>query len=265
VSLAPAASSRGAAQGHEDRAQASGAVSERVEPAARSDPSATPAPAAVSLGGSTGTGTLARALPGERAPSRVGVLLVGLLLLLGLVAATSYKVVTRPGRTLPAYNVKLRALPPPTSAAEPDERQDSGPAPSDAAVAAPAADLHPATARPGPVTKSGPKPEPKPEPKVPPPAPKPKPALGPPPSSAEIRACIDRRRPRIRACADEAAQRMEGSPGGTARATLKPDGRFTNLRIPGGDYFVDCTARIIRALRCRAFQGTPIEVAYPLR
>jgi hypothetical protein len=190
-------------------------------------------------------------------PTRVAILVAGAVSLIGLAAGTGIKVATRRGRSVPPVNRALRASPPPTSS---DDGQEASPSP-DARVTPEPLKSEPVT--PPPAGKAAvaqrmeaKRPERKAALKKP---------LGPPPADSEIRSCINRRRARMRGCADEAAQRMESVGGGTARATLNPSGTFSNIRVPGEGHFARCTTRAIRALRCRAYRGGPIEVSYPLR
>jgi hypothetical protein len=222
-------------------------------------------------------------------PSRVAVLVIGVLGLAGLAAGTGLKLATHRGRSVPSVDPKLRALPPPTSEdgdaatdtpspakPEPSPREpaSSPPTPTPPALTPPTP-TPPSPTPPSPTPPSPTPPAPTPpgvtppsarqiEPKTPERKVAPRP-LGPPPTDSEIRACINRRRARVRACADEASQRMEYVGGGRARATLNPSGGFSNIRVPGEGYFASCATRVIRALRCRPFRGGPIEVSYPLR
>jgi hypothetical protein len=204
--------------------------------------------------------------------ARLAVIIAGIAGGAALAAATGVKMATHRGRALPPQSAKLRALPPPSSA-EPEEPAASQPAADDAQPStddgqepapvkaqgkgAPKSKVAkqptPIAKDPTPVAKVAPKPKPKPKP------------LGPPPTDSEINTCINKRKPRLRACADEAAQRMEDTGYGTARATLNPDGKFTSIRVPGGGYFATCATQVIRGLRCRAFRGEPVEVRYPIR
>ncbi|HEY3357680.1 MAG TPA: hypothetical protein VGQ83_30790, partial [Polyangia bacterium] len=195
---------------------------------------------------------------------------------IALAGGTSYKVVTHPGRVLPPVDARVRAAPPPRGG-ESDEPDEGDPGPKQAGT--PAKPPAPKTPAPGGGGKAPPPVAPtktvadpkapdakKPDAKTPD-AKKPDPPkeLGPPPSQGEIRGCIDKRKSKLRSCADEAAQRMEFPGGGTARARMNPNGKFTNVSVPGGGYFASCAGRVIRGLSCRAYKGDPIDVSYPLR
>jgi hypothetical protein len=204
-----------------------------------------------------------------KAPSRAFLTVIAVLGLVALAGGTSYQVVTHPGRVLPPVDPKVRAAGPPRGgAAEEPEEADPGPKQSQGESARPATKAAPkAGAADGKSPTKAPEAKKTAEAKQ---APEAKqaaeaPALGPPPSHAEIRGCLDKRKSRLRTCADEAAQRMEFPGGGTARARMNPSGKFTNISVPGGGYFSSCAARVIRGLQCRAYRGEPIDVTYPLR
>jgi hypothetical protein len=210
----------------------------------------------------------------ERRPSRLALRLVGLVGFLALAAATGYKAASKPGRHVPAADPKLRALPAP---GPDDEEPPPASAPSTAATTEepaepseepkPVAEPKPA-AKTKPVTKTAAKTKPGAEPLAakPKPKPKPKPALGGPPDQSEIEACINTRKAKLRACADEAAQQGEFVRRGSATATLSPNGKLSNIAVPGGSgVFSDCVTRVISSLRCRQFRGSPVEVSYRLR
>jgi hypothetical protein len=200
---------------------------------------------------------LPRRLQRARSPARAGLAIAAAVGLLALAAATGYKVASKPGRVRPPQDRRLRLLPPPAEPAdegdqaeqtETEEASPAGgsaaPAAADArAVAAAGARSGSASPEPGRGEVAG---KTRPAPAVvnraadkPNPKPKPWPALGPPPSSQEIEACINKRKPRLRACADQATQRGEIVSRGYATATMNPDGKLTDVWVPGGGSFGD--------------------------
>jgi hypothetical protein len=196
------------------------------------------------------------------------VLAFGIIGFIALAAGTGLKIVTKPGRVVPPVDAKLRAAPP--TKAEPDDGDDPDgdrprgtKAPTGSKVAPPT--KCPPNTKCGTVTKAPPTkvPDKKPPEKKPPE--KKEPELGPPPSQGEIRACIDKRKSRIKACANRAAENMEFVGGGTAKATMNPNGKFTKIYVPGGGTFASCTAGVIRGLTCRQYKGDPIPITYPVR
>jgi hypothetical protein len=231
------------------------------------------------------------------ATRRIAAAVAGIAVIGVIGAATAYKIVTRPGRVLPPPDARLRALPPPSSADEPIAPPSPVPAPSPsqpppaaaaaATKAAKGTKVTKATGRsgsrpsPAQISKTAGKPRrpsatPAGRPSAAQPQPRPAPAAtagsgesarsgGSEPSAAEIEACLESRRRQLRLCAATAAAIGESSGEGTARATLNPDGSFSNIRIPGGGSFASCAARVIGGVRCRAYQGGPIEVEHALR
>lgn len=219
-----------------------------------------------------------RRLQRERSPARTGVAIAAAVGLLALAGATSYKVASKPGRIRPPQDRRLRALPPPLEAGAQGEEEERERLPLPGSGSAPAGgEARPAAvagARSGPASAGPDRGEIAGKTGAVPAAvkkvadktkPKPKPALGPPPSSQEIEACINKRKPRLRACADEASQRGEFVSRGYATATMNPDGRLTDVWVPGGGSFGDCVAQVIGGLRCRAYRGEPVAVRYRLR
>ena len=203
-------------------------------------------------------------------PSRGLVLALGIIGFLALAGATGFKIATKPGRVVPPVDLKLRAAQPQTKA-EPDEADDEADhkgAKGPTGARAPTGAKGPT----GPVAGTGSKAPTKapgtkaPVTKAPTKAPEKKdPDLGPPPSQAEIRGCIDKRKGRIKGCANRAAENMEFVGGGTAKATMNPDGKFTKIYVPGGGTFASCTSGVMRGLTCRKYKGDPIQVTYPVR
>ncbi|MBI5477689.1 MAG: zinc ribbon domain-containing protein [Deltaproteobacteria bacterium] len=242
-----------------------------ARPDARTSP---PRPGARGVEGSAARAPVPIAPSG---PSRGLVLALGIIGFVALAAGTGFKIVIKPGRVLPPVDLKLRAAQP-TTKAEPDEGDDDGDKPrgtkAPTGARAPTGAKAPTGARAptgvkaptgakaptglkaptGPTKATPPKPPEKKEPE-----------LGPPPSQAEIRGCIDKRKGRIKACANRAAENMEFVGGGTAKATMNPDGKFTRIYVPGGGTFASCTAGVIRGLTCRKYKGDPIPITYPVR
>jgi len=180
----------------------------------------------------------------------------------GLGAATAYRVVTRPGRELPPRDEKLRALRGPPAPPD-DEARAVAP---DRGVAV---DAGRPDARRSRVAKRAPR-----RPRAaqrtkrarrPTPTRRPSAATGRRPTSQAIRACINRHRRPLRRCLEQSALRMEPPPGGVGRAVLRPDGTLVRLSVPGGRYFSSCVRDVLVGVRCPAFEGAPIDVSYPLR
>jgi hypothetical protein len=245
--------------------QASGPVQQSgPQPGPRPPYVSTVPPAAPPGGGPAPDGRPTPAAAGP--PSRTAIGIIGVLGFIGLVGATGYKVAIHPGRVLPPIDLKVRAAGPPKTRPSEDEDDAEGkdPATRPPATRAPTK-APPAKGVPG--TKTAPPAATKhaPESKKAEPEKKAEPSLGPPPSHAEIKGCIDKKKSRIRSCAEEAAQRMEFPGGGMATAKMNANGKFTNVHVPGGGYFAGCAGRVIKGLSCRAYKGEPIDVSYPMR